>query len=298
MKKYFLIIIINLLFSKVSFTQNEWAPIGAKWTYTQTFYMSTSIDTFTIMSVGDTIIQSHQCKILIKSDEICDCRPLREFMYSDSGKVFFYDNSRNSFQMLYNFNANIGDSIVIYPANFPTNDSIVSIVDSIKTIIINASTLKKLFVHYNFSSGFWPPVGNGVIIENIGDTYFLFPWTYGACDASWAGPLRCYEDTVIGPYNFDTAPSCDYTTVEINEFDDIFRISVFPNPSSDKINIETNLNKRFYYNIYNIFGQLQKTGILQSNLTTISTLAFSNGVYNIIIYADKKTIKKRFIVEH
>ncbi len=295
MKKIILITAIVIFFCNSLFSQ--WAPVGAKWTYTETFYMSTAIDTFTIRSIGDTAIQSHQCKILKKSAGICDCRPIREYIYEDSGKVFFYDNSRNSFQMLYNFNANIGDSTVIYPADYPSNDYIATIIDSISTININSHVLKKLFVHHSFSSYFWVPIGNE-IIENIGDTYYMFPWVYGGCDASWAGPLRCYEDIVIGAYNFGTAQSCDYTTVGINEFDNDFKIYVFPNPASNQINIKTNFKKRYYYNIYNLFGQLEQAGILQSDYTTISTSDFSNGVYNIVISTENKDIMKHFIIEH
>ena len=43
----------------------NWAPIGAKWTYTETFYMTSSQDTLTIRSIGDTVIQTHHCKVFV-----------------------------------------------------------------------------------------------------------------------------------------------------------------------------------------------------------------------------------------
>ncbi len=228
MKKFYLILTIIILFCNSIYSQ--WAPIGAKWTYTMTFNMSNNIDTFVIRSVGDTSIQGHLCKILQKNAGLCDLRPLREYMYEDNGKVFFYDNSRNIFQMLYDFNGNIGDSTVIYPDDYPSNDYISTIIDSISTININSHILKKLYLHCSPSSINWIPSNSGVVIENIGDTYYMFPWLFGGCDAQWAGPLRCYEDTVIGTYNFNTAVSCDYVFVEINPTKCFINLSTFPNP--------------------------------------------------------------------
>ena len=140
------IILLFVLISLSTIANGQtWAPIGAKWTYTETFYMSTAIDTCTIRSIGDTVILAHQCKILKESAGNCSFRPNIEFMYSDSGKVFFYNASRNSFQMLYNFNAKIGDSSIVYPDG-TYNDSIVSVVDSIRTIIINSHTITPILV--------------------------------------------------------------------------------------------------------------------------------------------------------
>ncbi len=105
-RKLLLVLILGL----VGFGANAqtFAPTGATWTYSQWHFMSPLIDTFKIRSVGDTIIQSKQCKILLKNEIGCDLREPKEFMYSDSGKVFFYDTSRHSFQMLYNFMQMLG----------------------------------------------------------------------------------------------------------------------------------------------------------------------------------------------
>jgi hypothetical protein len=232
-KQSFLFSILMLLMLINAKSQNEWAPVGTKWTYTQTFFFSAKIDTLIIRSTGDTVIQSHQCRILKKSMINCDFRPLKEYMYSENGKVFFYDNSRNKFQMLYNFNAAAGESITVYPAEFPQNDSIVFVVDSVSTITINSVNLKKIFVHHLFSANAWPVASDGVIIENIGDIYNMFPWVYGACDGSWSGPLRCFENPVIGFHDFETSPGCDYTTTGIDEIGNAPGISISPNPAND-----------------------------------------------------------------
>jgi hypothetical protein len=294
MKKFYFVTAIAILLCNSLFSQ--WAPIGAKWTYTELLNMTTGVDTFTIRSISDTVIQSQQCKILMESAGNCTEQSRTEYMYSDNGKVFFYDASRNSFQMLYNFNANIGDSSVVYPDSPSYHDSIISVVDSVKTIIINSNTLKKLYVHRIATPG-WV-AGNGIIIENIGDLGYMYYWYSGVCDATWVGPLRCYEDTVIGACKFDTIYSCDYVTVGINEYKDVPEIIVYPNPASNLINVETKFGSTFYYSIYNIYGKLVNTGILEAKLSTIPVSDFSNGVYTIVMNTGNKAIIKRFIVEH
>jgi len=234
MKKHIFLFACIMLFMLIpAKSQSEWAPVGAKWTYTQTFYFSSRIDTLVIRSIGDTIIHGKNCKILKRNKLNCDLRPMYEYMYSESGKVYYYDIQIDLFQMLYNFNAAAGESWTIYPGEPQTDDSIEITVDSVSTVNINSIDLIKLYVHSSAPNLGWVAMSSGVIIENIGDSYSMFPWDYGACDASWGGPLRCYQDSIIGLYNFETAPDCDYTLTSIDEYENPLSITVYPNPAKD-----------------------------------------------------------------
>jgi len=302
MKKRMILIALIMLFALIKGnSQKEWAHGGAKWTYTQTFFFSPRIDTLTIRAIGDTLIQGHNCKILKRSFANCDGRPLKEYMYSDNGKVYFYDHSRASFQMLYNFNAAVADSFVIYPAEFPANDSIVTIVDSVSTITINSIDLKKLYVHHSSSAIFWTPASSRVIIENIGDTYSMFPWIYGACDASWGGPLRCYDDTIIGFHNFETALSCDYTTTGINENDYSRNLSISPNPAGKLTTIRLPLlqcNANLI--IRDIFGNnLMEEKIQQSTQTIVIDVSnITSGIYMLVLRSNNSNYFTKLFINH
>ncbi len=89
--------------------------------------------------------------------------------------------------------------------------------------------------------------------------------------------------------------SCTMTSVQEISLNNQF--AIFPNPTTNKLNIQTKFNKQFHFNIYNSFGQLVKTGILQSDLTTIFIDNFSGGLYSIELKADNKTERQCFIVE-
>jgi hypothetical protein len=290
MKKVLLTFVLLNCFT-IIFAQ-EWAPIGAKWTYTGTYYMSSTQDTFLIKSIGDTIIQAHQCKILVMSHGNCNTvGSTMKCMYSDSSKVYFFDQSRNIFQMLYNFNANVGYTYKLYPSDFPQNDSIVVIVDSVSAIVINSVVLKKMFVHRVNSSMGWSFIG-GAIIENIGDLSFMFPWVNGFCDASWAGPLRCYTDTVIGFHDFGTAPSCDYVFIGIKENNKFNNVSISPNPFSQSTQI--NLNKS-YHNIALAVYDIQCKQVAQQQYADCDKIQLnrnqlSNGLYFLKLTLDDKAV--------
>lgn len=219
----------------------NWAPDGAVWTYTQTFVFSSRIDTLVIRTTGDTLIQDKNCKILKRSFGTCDLRPTKEYMYADNGKVFFYDESRTEFQKLYDFNAEAGQSYTIYldfPDNLTSFDSITVTIDSVRSILINGVLLKKQFVSYLSSDWHWVVGNQGITIEGIGDTWSMFPWFYGACDANWAGPLRCYYDNVIGLVDFETAPSCDYVALGIEDSEATGYFKVYPNPANEFVVFE------------------------------------------------------------
>src|SRR5262249_23582521 len=52
----------------------------------------------------------------------------------------------------------------------------------------------------------------GQLIEGIGDIAYLLPWDVGLCDGFIMGPLRCYEDNVLGLYMRPGILQCDIGT--------------------------------------------------------------------------------------
>lgn len=89
--------------------------------------------------------------------------------------------------------------------------------------------------------------------------------------------------------------SCSITGVQEMFFHNQF--SIFPNPTTNLLNIQTKLNKQTHFNIYNSFGQLVKSGILQSDLTTILIDNLSGGLYTIELKSDSNYERQCFIVE-
>ncbi|MCX6306606.1 MAG: T9SS type A sorting domain-containing protein [Bacteroidetes bacterium] len=282
---------IGLLISVIGQSQAQtWAPVGAKWTYTLSFAFSPDVDTLVIRSVGDTVIQGKHCRILHKSMAVCDLRGPDEYMYSDSGRVYFYDASRAEFQMLFDINAQIADSWIWHVRDVPFQDSVIVKVDSVSTIIINAIACKEIFVEYLNVTSPWSTTGSGRIIENIGDEYYLFPWVFGACDGAFGGPLRCCDDNLIGHFETGVVSDCNYRSVGMNENSKPEPgISIYPNPASNQVSVEFKEARALLFRkieIYNLFGTKLFSGSFPSRKYTIDTKKFPAGLYILRINAD------------
>lgn len=80
-------------------------------------------------------------------------------------------------------------------------------------------------------------------------------------------------------------------------------VNIFPNPANDKVSIEFNFSKQenIQINVMNALGQevysSEKTNVL-SEVITIPTSQFSNGIYNISIKTSSEVINKKITVTH
>lgn len=299
-----------------------WAPTGAKWYYSH--YSGAQPYLTIIESIGDTIINTKPCKILMtyEIDDAMDSTgshhwdtlncPL-QYSYQDSGKVFLFDFSKNNFNTLYDFDATNGDTITVNDSTFSgycpdavTSNLFQYAVDSTTDTVINGIMLHKQFISRTQNSDWFfsdpsGPTGNYPIIERIGSLKYLFGVTINLVMEGPICCLKCYQDSLISYHSAfwaDTIPCGQLPPLDINEIEVLNNtIKVFPNPASNQINIENIYNKRLDYYIFNSYGQLIKTGVLQSNLTTISIDKFNAGFYDLIIKTDNKIVSKYFIIE-
>jgi hypothetical protein len=187
-----ILLFVLLYFSGLTVkAQSNWAPIGATWMYRYVISISQDTSTCYIKSIADTVIHGQVCRKLLNYGSGCSLRPLYGYMYEDSGRVYFYDFQRDIFQLLFNINAGVGEKFSLMPGLPPYNDSLVTMVDSATTININGHLLRKLIVHIIHHTPYVHGYG-GEIIENIGNTLYMYPWIYNGCDEVYSGPLGCY----------------------------------------------------------------------------------------------------------
>ncbi len=254
MKKILLLLLIVLF--AIPFIAQDWAPIGANWHFSEefSFWNEYDEDYIKFESVKDTLIEGKSCRKITKRHQIvCNDRPNIEYMYSENGKVYFFDPNFNTFQMLYDFDAEQFDSwmILIDDILLRNADTLNIIVDSIDIIDINGSELKQFYVTYQFIYDYFNEgnidtlLYNSRIIENIGDVFYMFNYTPAwamTCDGNFSKGLRCYEDTILGFYETGIADSCDYRhfyTDNIEEPPPIYTLlKLFPNPTTGLINIQ------------------------------------------------------------
>jgi hypothetical protein len=258
----------------------EFAPIGAKWYYTQTGIGD--LKTYkTIESVGDTIIEGKSCRKLLEVSRNLFA-PIRDIriMYSKNDSVSEYYNS--SFHLLYDFGAMKGDTITL-DVNLPK-----MIIDSTSTIGINGSVHKVQYV--TCSDGMMVEFG-GKVIEGIGNLIFMFP-TY---DNNYDGPLRCYENPITGTYINPVWGSIDCENTIAGILKNLDReVSVYINKQSKNIVIK-GIQNTVSYELFDIQGRKIKSGELNVNCS-IEAEVLKSGIYLLKLKNTEMKVVRKLIM--
>lgn len=293
MKKQLLFIFLNL--SVLSFTQN-FAPLGAIWHYGAA-YNAPGEGFVTFESTQDTIVSGKNCRLLNQSSGLsCNARPLEVPVYDENNVVYFWDNNRNVFEILYDFNKQIGESWQVIATSFFSSslDTITVSVQNRSLVNINGVDLIVMDVLYQniYTDNMQYP---GVIYERIGDLYFLYnhytDMESGACDLGFSNGLRCYEDSTFGFYTTNPNKACDYNSLSIDEkFNN--KLVISPNPSHGKFVINTDLEISQVF-VYNSCGKL----IHQLFTKEIDLSNLSAGVYTIEIQVKEEKIIRKIVIE-
>jgi len=120
-----------------------------------------------------------------------------------------------------------------------------------------------------------------IIIDNDIFTFYLFSGDcFAGCMYSESWSVQVTED-------------CQVELLS-NESNSISNFTIFPNPSSDIINISGITDEEFSIIIYNLQGQIVKS--ISSETNQINVTSLTSGVYFIKIQTeDDKTVIKRFI---
>lgn len=215
MKKYTIVFLTFLSFSFSGISQN-FAPIGAKWHYSADDYSPPFNSNYILIeSVKDTIVQGKNAKKLNSTffGGSGGSSPWAiNIVYSDSNKVYLY--RYNQFHLLYDFNANQGDTMYIIEPELGScggnGDTLIEIlVDSVKMENIGG-VMKKVQYVTNLEFG-W--VIGAKFIETVGSTHYLFP--IHCTLPPIIDSLRCYSDSTI---NYQLVVDCEELVTAINEY--------------------------------------------------------------------------------
>lgn len=289
MKQLLFSILFVFGITAITFSQS-WAPIGATWTYQVENAVNSGIGFREWTSVSDTIIDGHDCKIILRSgDPVNSDLSDSLITYEENGVVYWY--LHNQFTTLYDFNKLAGESWTV----MRDTCGIIITVDSTSFETINGIELKTLYVSsedYAFS---------GKIIENIGNTTMPSPYFLYHCDGIFKDTyfytgLRCYEDSIMGYHSFNISPSCDYVT-DVSEQDKKNELLLYPNPTSEYIQVKINPALSNHYRILNSTGQLVQQGNLNTSFANISVSTLRPGIYFFEIQTDKNITQQRFVIQ-
>jgi len=322
--KKLLITTIVFFFITLSFSQT-WAPVGAKWYYS---HYAGSFEELTIIeSIGDTTINSKQCKILntYQIHESMDSTgsyhwdtlfcPL-QYSFQESGIVYLYDFSKEVFDMLYNFNAVIGDTITVKdtafqgycPEAMPGN-LFEYVIDSITDTLISSIPLQKQFISPTQNSDWifsdpWQYT-DFPIYEWIGSSKFLFGIYHLQVMEGSIYCLRCYQDSILSyraSFWPDTVPCGQLRPLHNSGIESINNknlIDIYPNPANSTLFIEFDniINSVYTIEIYSLIGTLQLKQTSTEKTLSIDIRELSKGIYFIRIHKKDESFIIKLIKE-
>jgi hypothetical protein len=287
MKNIFLF--LASLFSLATFAQ-EFAPLGAVWHYQYSPGSCLCDGYVRIESVGDTIIENKNCKVLNKTlytyDFLLDANDTisygREFIYYENDTVFNYRNS--NFYVLYDFTAQPNDTWLVAGTDICDSAQGLVIVDSIGQAVINGLTLKWKDLS-SFNNSAWR-LGDR-IFEKIGSLGYMFPEPVCIADADYGGALACYAEPGW-EYHTEVSDSCNQVTIAgIDVEEELMRFSVFPNPASDYLRIKSRTGEIFSVLLFNNIGlKIAEYKNAQNDLL-IDISNLQGGLHSILLISNK-----------
>lgn len=290
--------ILCLLFAYCTASSQTWAPDGAVWHYTLSYFGSQDLNYNTMTVQGDTVINGITCSRLLRLHETCNTRPAKEYMYQNGSQVYYWDASSAAFLLLYDFGKQVGETYQITTRRFatvPPYDTITLRVDSLYSIVLNGQTRQVQIVEEVSAP---PPPGiplQDEVIEGIGSTWQMFPWDNAICDFQYDDGLRCYQDSTIGQFNFGLTPICEAILLSTEEARPALQLSLFPNPAHEQIKWDGLDGFEFTVSIRDSHGKLVRQDLTDRNSLSIKGLA--NGVYFMEVQDSHKAIHRgKFLV--
>ncbi len=293
----------------------DWAPIGAKWTYNHDFGAPPYLTT--IESVKDTTVLNKLCRLLITKETDEYMRPdgtyywftatiSKDLIYTSNDTVFHYNKFDNSFYPLYLPNLKAHDTVLVREkvTNCTKNEYFCSrfeyIVDSISSTFLQGKALKLFYNTATKSSG-WVFNRSGLfenypILEKIGSTKFFFGVSINFVMEGGLRSLRCYQDHEISYKSDYWSGDCDYIRplhgpLSILDFKTISQI-VSPNPFDSFLKI--NIEKPTEYWLYDASGRLVKEGMEKE----VNTELLINGLYLLKLKIDNSEIRTLKLVKY
>ena len=289
-----------ILICSANIMAQDFAPVGAKWYYTEKYFASNNIGYLYAESTKDTVFKGKNCHKIINDIMCGGYEASINFVYLEDSIVYFYNDSTDSFHILYNFKAKKGDTwITIFPV-MGRVDSLRATVDSVYTVNINGHRrLIQQTIKYTRGDDletdfryYW-----ATVTETIGDSYYLFN-LYSLlikCDGEISEGLRCYNDPDFGAYSTGIASSCTYTSIKNKKGEKAFR--VFPNPAENILEVNVRPTGKVMYELSNFAGQIVRSGNFVSN-TLIDLKGLPKGVYILSLKTNGKRMGSQKVIKN
>ena len=250
---------------------------------------------------GDTVINEKKCVMtniityFLGGKGLC--------FYEENDSVFYYNETTESFQILYDFSLQAGDSYVICPSDRFINDSLFVFIDSVTSVWVNGVSLRVQYVHTQSVShterpNFWQigDMNKAVIYETIGSLNFFIPQEDGWNDDFFSHLCQYSGNSIYYKQNPDE--NCD-TKSRITEADNIGCLHICPNPASKYVDVsisEETSGKENEWTVVDVLGHVVYRNVTAASEVRIPLDGMSKGLY-VVRYCSGNDIRHgRFVI--
>ncbi len=297
--------IFLLLLPFFGYSQKTFAPLGAVWNYEMKseFVPSTngcSGNHIRYRVVDELIVHGKDCS-LIRTGNSFGFDSL--IVFQDQDKIYFLQDT--AFLLLFDFGAQLGDTIIIYdpvgrglfsgflsPRSDTTLIQFEMVVTDVTTRLVagedrrvltfeSTSPIMGVFIrHFK--------VMDGIGCVNEGFSGFFINTVASGCD----GYFACYRnDSLYYQARIDNNihPGCEIVDTVDDDFDT--EIEIYPNPFVSEIHIDTDLSN-YQVRLLDGNGRVVMQG---DNATLLKTEQLDSGVYVLQMIIDEKIYNRKTI---
>jgi concanavalin A-like lectin/glucanase superfamily protein/type IX secretion system substrate protein len=160
------------------------------------------------------------------------------------------------------------------------------------TVVVNSESDMKIYFDCSNTTGTFSGTGGSLV-------YSPAPGCIGRHDRNLSEPADYFQgyiddfrywDRALTPE--DNALICE--NLAVSDFQPLPNtLTIYPNPTSDRLNVETNMQDIELFTVYNSLGQQMYAGDF---LPVIDVSNFLAGIYFITIKADQGTVTKKIVV--
>jgi hypothetical protein len=281
---------------------NHFAHLDSKWNVAKTYpaanqqnpnFVATKTTVYGYQ--GDTLINNEQWfKLYSTNDSLFhDNLVYHGLTRSENNRILYLD-ATNQLDTLYDFSLSLGDKVLF---NLNGNYLEKIPITTIDSILINGEFYKR----FKFAE---PSIIafdelNEVWIEGIGSIHGpLFPnlpvkFSQEMPDSML---LTCTYSDNQKVWQNSSYSSCYINVVLGIETENIWNFKIYPNPFSDKINLENTRTESFDLTIMNSLGQVVREMKIASNKEIIDLSELDDGIYLLRI-SDKKNIRTMKLIK-
>ena len=136
--------------------------------------------------------------------------------------------------------------------------------------------------------------GQSVILNDTNQNY-IYLWQDGSVNPTFnVSQAGTYWVKVTNQYNCSVCDSINILYKDCDATENI--ISIYPNPTTDNLTIETNFKEEHRLEIINLLGQAIYTTYI-GRKSMINTSNYASGLYFLKIYTDKEIVVRKFVKE-